>query len=240
MFPTSYDSRYASDPFFGLDRGVAFGRQMPPASEFKNRLTGHHPPEAPISQKEWTVMQLHSEVAADYGVPNEGQAAGISDNLRMQILAANDAVRDAMRNTSVVKGMFGTYRSCLKMSKASAGAIARDQFNHVCVDWAKGLELAEGNLDALLVEAGDIRRAEVAKSQVEETETIQAVAKEVAEGDPDCNWWCVAKTENPWLGTAWTATLIGVPILIAARVVGVPMFGEWLKHRDAQGEQNQW
>jgi hypothetical protein len=235
---TSYDSRYASDPLHGLTSyGDAFQQDGPPPSaQFENRKTGDHPPSKPISNREKQIMEHYATVKAEYQAKTY-----LPPEVRSSILRANDAVVEALRDSSQLRGV-RTYHRCLLYSRGDATwGMRLDYRIGGCSKWDDGIKSAERTLAAEMDNAsayeraaGDVSErgatpgetlAEVSTSIADQSTTAQEVADDVTTpGGKDGTWW----DETP----DWVKMLAyGTGALVVARVLLPPLFGTYLASR---------
>ena len=236
--PTSYNSRYASDPFYGLvSYGDAFQSDGSPAAPgFANRKSGDHPPELPISNREKQVMDQYARVKAEYQAKTYLPA-----EVRSGILRANDAVVEALRDSSQLRGV-RTYHRCLRYSRADASWTMRADYRiGGCGKWDEGLRYRErilaaeiSNAAAYERDAGDVTAggttpgealAEVSESIADQSTTaMEAAVDATTPGGTQGSWW----DETP----QWVKMLAyGAGGLVVARTLLPPLFATYLASR---------
>ena len=233
---TSYDWRYAADPFLGLTSYGAIGDGIawdvaPTVDEYnRNRIDGDHPPGLPINHFEWSIMQTYRVTNEEYGTPGQGPAANVPEAIRLKIITKNEEVVAALRNSKVVKGWLPGYRECLRM-KTATSTYGKWKYPRTCGSWIFGIQNAQHYLTKALEEAAPYQvveargstaaeaQAEVVSAQRDDIIHSEEIARD-AISDPDCDWWCQATSANPWL--KW---------LLTARILLPPLFGTWLADR---------
>ncbi len=179
----------------------------PTAAEggYANRLTGDHPPKKPISYLEWSIIKRSGAVAADYA-PGGSAAANVPENIRLEVLAANQGVVDALRDSKIPR-FLASYQTCLKMGRADASATDKASFNFYCKSWKDQIDYRLRTLDEALrraapfnAEAADF--AEVVVAEADQFQTIEEASSQVL-SDPDCNWWCQVQRDPKWRRVFW-------------------------------------
>jgi hypothetical protein len=201
---------------------------------------GDHPPKKPISYVEWEVMATVAEIDAQYSDPTAPIAASLPEHVRLNILQTNENVRVALQDDKIVWGPWG-YASCLLWSRSDAGAIQRIDFNNQCVPWDDALKHAIRVRNEAVSEAKPYQQAvvppgettpaaamtEVGGAEVDLLDTLEEQAA-LTVSDPECDWWCQAKAENPWLKSWLLYGAVAAGGLIGARVLLPPLYKTWL------------
>ena len=236
--------------YYGAERELSTSAEMmqetpywllnPPGPDDYGRWTGHHPPKKPISYVEWEVMATFGEIKAQYSDPTTPMAAPLPEQVRLNIVQTNENVRSALRDDKIVWGPWG-YKSCLEWGRADVRATAKLNFNNQCVNWDDKLKHAIRVREEALLEAKPYQQAavppgettpaeamaEVGQAEVDLLSTIDEQAALVL-SDPECNWWCQARAENPWLKTWLIYGAVAAGGLIGARVLLPPLYKTWL------------
>ena len=113
----------------------------------------------------------------------------------------------------------------------------------MCEGWQSQITVAQANLEQALLEASPYQEvsergstsggsmAEVTASAADQGVTAIEQGRLVF-SDPDCDWWCQAKNETPWLNTLLIWGIIGGVGLIGARVLLPPLFATYLDSRE--------
>ena len=236
--PTSYNSRYATDPFYGLTSYGDWAQEAgpEPSAGFENRKSGDHPPELPISNREKQIMDHYARVKAEYQAKTY-----LPPEVRSSILRANDAVVEALRDSSQLRGV-RTYHRCLLYSRADATWGMRFDYRiGKCGQWDERIKAAERTLAAEMEnagayerEAGDVSErgatpgealADISHSIADQSSTAQGIAADVTTpGGTEGSWW----DETP----QWVKMLAyGAGGLVVARVLLPPLFATYLAAR---------
>ena len=225
--PTSYNSRYATDPFYGLvSYGDAFQLDGSPAAPgFANRKRGDHPPEPPISNREKQTMDQYARVRAKYE-----SAPHVPVAIRESILRANENVVAALRDSSQLLGA-RTYHRCLRYSRGDASWSMRADYRlGRCGRWDDTLRRADETLAVELrkaepYDAEAARLAAVSESLKDQSETAMEAAEDVTTpGGTKGSWW---DNTPKWVKTLAYAS----GGLLVARVMVPPLFDTYLTAR---------
>lgn len=220
-----YNRQFASLAHYGQEAETpsveAYYLMNPPsADEYVERWFGHHPPKAPISYFEWSIVKRSEMIAADYA-PGGPAAVGVPEDLRLRVLAANAAVLTALRDSKIPRFAY-SYQRCLNMARADAGAVEKAALNFYCGSYLDQISARQAVLDAELTAAGSFnsegtKLAEVVQSSNNEIETAKE-GSDLTRSDPNCDWLCQVN-RNPrfrrllWWSGAILLTAVTLPLV---------------------------
>jgi len=184
----------------------------PPGPEgYAPRGIGHHPPEKPISWLEWSIMKRSGMVVNDFS-PGGSAAANVPENIRLEVLAANQGVVDALRDSKIPR-FLASYQTCLKKGKMDASTVHKRSFNFYCKSWKDQIDFRLRLLQDALAQAGQFNQeaaslVEVVAAEADQFQTMEDVSSLVA-SDPNCDWFCQVQRDPKWRKIFfWSAGLL--------------------------------